>query len=343
MFIDHAEIEVAAGDGGSGCVSFRREKRVPRGGPDGGDGGDGGDVVLIADPQLGTLLDYHYRRHYRAKRGQHGQGKNKTGASGADLELRVPVGTTVRDAATGERLGELMSADERCVVARGGRGGRGNAAFATPTHQAPREWEAGETGEHRRVELELKLIADVGLIGQPNAGKSTLLGALSAARPKVAAYPFTTLAPNLGVIQLSGGRTVVVADIPGIIEGAHEGKGLGLQFLQHIERTRVLAYLIPVETEDPQGEYDLLRQELGEYSPELLARPHCIVLTKVDLLTDGRDLPRIQAPEAWERYAVSGLTGQGLQGLAEGLWSAVHGVDVSENEGDSPRNEVPPP
>ncbi len=296
---------------------------MPRGGPDGGDGGRGGDVVLIADPQLSTLLDYHYKQQYRAERGQHGQGKNKTGASGADMVLRIPPGTVVKDADTGEVLAELVRAGDRFVAARGGRGGRGNAAFATPTHQAPRDHEPGEAGVERRIELELKLIADVGLVGQPNAGKSTLLAALSAARPKIAAYPFTTLEPNLGVLQLSEGRTLVLADIPGIIEGAHEGKGLGLRFLRHIERTRTLAYLIPVDAEDPQGEYELLRRELAEYSAELAGKPHCIVLCKADLLVGDSRPPTLAAPNAFATYLVSGVARTGLQELGEGLWRAV--------------------
>lgn len=332
MLIDQAVIHVRGGDGGSGCVSFRREKYVPRGGPDGGDGGDGGDVVLIADSHLSTLLDYQYRQQYRAERGQHGQGKKRTGASGADLELRVPPGTVVRDADAGEFLGELVRAGDRLVVARGGRGGRGNAAFATPTHRAPREHEPGASGKERRIELELKLIADVGLVGQPNAGKSTLLAALSAARPKIAAYPFTTLEPNLGVVELSEGRALVVADIPGIIEGAHEGKGLGLRFLRHIERTRTLAYLIPVDVEDPQAEYELLRRELAAYSRELAGKPHCIVFSKADLMGPDDAPPNVTATDAFATYLVSGVTRAGLQELAEGLWLAVDRQIAAERD-----------
>ncbi|UCC72369.1 MAG: GTPase ObgE [Gemmatimonadota bacterium] len=323
MLIDHAVIHVRSGDGGNGCLSFRREKYVPRGGPDGGDGGDGGDVVLIADPQLTTLLDYHYKQQYRAQRGRHGQGKNRTGASGEDMVLRVPPGTVVRDTDTREFLGELLKPGDRCVVAQGGRGGRGNASFATPTRQAPREHEPGQPGVERRIELELKLIADVGLVGQPNAGKSTLLAAMSAARPKIADYPFTTLEPHLGVVQLSEGRTMVMADIPGIIEGAHEGKGLGLKFLRHIERTRTLAYLIPVDIEDPQAEYELLRRELAEYSGELAAKPHCVVLSKIDLLAPDGVVPEISAPYSFKSFAVSGVTRTGLEQLADALWEAV--------------------
>jgi GTP-binding protein len=334
MLIDLAVIDVRSGDGGSGCVSFRREKYVPRGGPDGGDGGRGGDVVLVADSQLTTLLDYHYKRQYRAERGRHGQGKNRTGASGGDIELRVPPGTVVRDAETREWLGELLKPGTRCVVAKGGRGGRGNASYATATHQAPREHEPGHPGVERRIELELKLIADVGLVGQPNAGKSTLLAAMSAARPKIAAYPFTTLEPHLGVVQLSQGRSMVMADIPGIIEGAHEGKGLGLKFLRHIERTRTLAYLVPVDVADAQAEYELLRRELAEHSEELADKPHCIVLSKSDLL-DGVEEPEFAAPESFATYLASGVTRSGLQELAEGLWRAVRReVETADGETD---------
>ncbi len=335
MLIDHALIYVYSGDGGNGCLSFRREKYVPRGGPDGGDGGRGGDVVLVADPQLNTLLDYQYKQQYKAKRGLHGQGKNRTGASGEDLVLGVPPGTVVRDAETGEFLGELVKPGDLCVVAAGGRGGRGNAAFVSSTHQAPREHEPGQPGVERRIELELKLIADVGLVGQPNAGKSTLLAAMSAARPKIAAYPFTTLEPNLGVVQLSEGRTMVMADIPGIIEGAHEGKGLGLKFLRHIERTRTLAYLIPVDIEDPQAEYELLRKELEVYSGELASKSHCIILSKADLLPPDGEPPAVSAPDAERTYLVSGVTRSGLAELAEGLWVVVRREMAAEEAFDA--------
>ncbi|HET8650545.1 MAG TPA: GTPase ObgE, partial [Gemmatimonadales bacterium] len=240
MFIDRAVVQVIAGTGGSGACSFARFKYKPKAGPDGGDGGRGGSIYLRADGNLSTLLDYRYRTIWKAERGQHGKGKSMTGASADDITLPVPPGTEVRDADTGEFLGELIEPGDTLLVARGGRGGRGNARFATPTHQAPREWEPGEEGAERRLELLLKLLADVGLVGEPNAGKSTLLSVISAARPKIADYPFTTLEPQLGVVALAGNRTYVVADIPGIIEGAHTGKGLGLKFLQHIERTGVL-------------------------------------------------------------------------------------------------------
>jgi GTPase len=323
MFVDYTEIQVVAGTGGSGAEAFRREMGVPLGGPSGGDGGRGGSVVLRADAQLWTLLDYRYQQHYRAERGQHGQGKNRTGKDGADLMLRVPVGTTVRDAETGELLGELTEEGTEIVVAKGGRGGRGNARFATPTRQAPRHWEPGAEGEERRIALELRLIADVGLVGQPNAGKSTLLAAVSAATPKIADYPFTTLTPNLGVVSLPGTRTFVLADIPGIIEGAHEGKGLGHRFLRHIERTRTLAFLIPLDAGDVQAEYELLRSELREYSDDLADKPHCVVLTKADMLAKDAAAPRLDAPEAWGQFVISAVARRGLPELLEALWARV--------------------
>jgi GTPase len=335
MFVDYTEIQVVAGTGGSGAEAFRRESGVPLGGPSGGDGGRGGDVVLHADAQLWTLLDYRYQQHYRAERGQHGQGKNRTGRDGADLVLRVPVGTVVRDAETGELIGELEDDGQTLVVARGGRGGRGNAQFATPTRQAPRHWEPGAEGEERRISLELKLIADVGLVGQPNAGKSTLLASVSAATPKIADYPFTTITPNLGVVSLSGSRTFVIADIPGIIEGAHEGKGLGHRFLRHIERTRTLAYLIPLDAPDLDEEYALLRGELRRYSDELADRPHCVVVTKMDLLGPDAEAPRIDAPDAWGHFAISAVSRRGLVELLEALWQHVQDV-ITEEAPDGP-------
>lgn len=319
MFVDRAVVELTAGTGGSGAESFRRESGVPRGGPNGGDGGRGGDIVLVADDQLSTLLDYSYRRHYKAKRGQHGMGSNKTGRAGENLELKVPPGTVVRDADTGDLIGELLEPGDRLVAAKGGRGGRGNARFATSTQQAPRRWEPGEEGEERRVELVLKLIADVGLVGEPNAGKSTFLSVVTRARPKVADYPFTTLTPNLGVVELSDFRTFVIADIPGIIEGAHEGKGLGHQFLRHVERTRTLALMVPLDAEDPAAEYERLRVELESYSPELAGKPHCLVFTKADLLPDPDAMPEVEAPEAWGRFMVSSVSRVGLPALLEAL------------------------
>ncbi len=321
MFLDQAQIEVEAGHGGEGVVSFRRESYEPHGGPDGGDGGSGGDVIVEVDPQLSTLLDYRYRRQYRAEAGNKGQGSNKTGRSGEDLVLRVPPGTVVRDQETGEVIGELLEPGERIVAARGGRGGKGNAFFATATNQAPRKSQPGEEGEARRIELELKLIADVGLVGEPNAGKSTFLASVSRATPKVADYPFTTLTPNLGVVQLTGSRTFVIADIPGIIEGAHEGKGLGLQFLRHIERTRTLALFIPADALEPQEEYEKLRAELRSYSEELAAKPHCVVFTKSDLLPPDWPDPRVDAPDAWGQFVISAVAQRGLPELLEALWA----------------------
>jgi GTP-binding protein len=319
MFIDRVVVNVEAGTGGSGITSFRREKFVPLGGPDGGDGGRGGDVIVVGDSNLNTLLDYTYRDSWTAERGDHGSGSNKSGRSGADVVLPVPPGTVVRDADTRELLGEVLVSGQSIVVARGGRGGKGNAFFATATHQSPREWQPGEDGEKRRLELELKLIADVGLVGQPNAGKSTLLSVISAARPKIADYPFTTLAPNLGVVQLSDSRTFVVADIPGIIEGAHEGKGLGLQFLRHIERTRILAFLIPIDALDWQAEYDQLRHEVRSYSTELAAKPHFVVFTKLDLL--GEDyVPPIETEGASGVFSVSAAGRLGLDPLLAAWW-----------------------
>jgi GTP-binding protein len=273
-----------------------------------------------ADANLATLLDYRYHTQWKAERGQHGKGKNMTGKSGADVSLPVPPGTEVRDPDTGELLGELVEPGQTLLVGRGGRGGRGNQHFATPTHQSPREWEPGEQGQERNIELVLKLIADVGLLGEPNAGKSTLLSVISAARPKVADYPFTTLEPHLGVVGLAGHRSFVVADIPGIIEGAHAGKGLGLRFLQHVERTRVLAVLVPVDSPDPQATYDLLRREAVLYSPELAEKPHVVVLTKADLLAPGTRHPSIRTEAGAPVVALSAISRQGLPELLELLW-----------------------
>jgi GTP-binding protein len=338
VFVDRAVIEVVAGTGGSGSEAMRRESGVPRGGPAGGDGGKGGDVVLVADGQLSTLLDYSYRRHYKADRGKHGEGSNRTGRSGDDLLLRVPPGTVAYDADTDELLGELLEDGERLVVARGGRGGRGNARFKTATNQAPRRWEPGEEGEERTVRLELKLIADVGLVGEPNAGKSTLLAAVTAARPKVAEYPFTTLEPNLGVVQLPGFRSFVMADIPGIIEGAHEGRGLGHQFLRHIERTRVLLLVIPIDVEDVQAEYERLRVELEAYSRDLADTPFLVGLSKTDLLGPGDAPPGVDAPDALGVVSFSAVSKTGLTPLIERLWEASRAV-VAQERGSEGEDE----
>ena len=324
MFIDRVVVNVEAGTGGSGASSFRREKFVPMGGPDGGDGGRGGDIIVRGDDNLATLLDYTYRDSWTAERGEHGMGSNKTGRSGENVVLPVPPGTVIREK-DGDVIGEVLGHGDEIVVARGGRGGKGNAFFATSTHQSPREWQPGEEGERRTLELELKLIADVGLVGKPNAGKSTLLSVISAARPKIADYPFTTLSPNLGVVQLTDARTFVVADIPGIIEGAHEGKGLGLQFLRHVERTRILAFLIPIDAMDWQQEYDDLRREVESYSAELAQKPHCVVFTKLDLL--GEDfVPPIEAPDAFGSFSISAAARTGLDPLLAGWWRQLLGI-----------------
>src|SRR5471032_3340570 len=286
MFIDEVRILVKAGDGGNGCLAFRREKYVPRGGPSGGDGGRGGDVILVASQQANTLLHFRFNPEHKAERGRHGEGSQRTGAEGHTIEVKVPVGTVVYDEMTGERLYDFTHADERFTVARGGRGGRGNQHFATSTHQAPTEHEPGGPGEEKRLRLELKLLADVGLVGFPNAGKSTLISRISAARPKIADYPFTTLEPYLGVVQLENFRSFVVADIPGLIEGAHLGHGLGHEFLRHIERTRLLIHLVdalPIDGSDPVANYRAIRGELEQYSPALANRPEVLVLTKMDL------------------------------------------------------------
>src|SRR4051812_10407630 len=322
MFIDRVIVRVTAGNGGSGIVSFRREKFTPMGGPDGGDGGKGGDVIIRADNNLSTLLDYTYRDAWQAESGAHGSGSNKTGRSGDDIVLPVPPGTVVRNHDTGEVLAEVMENGDSFVVAHGGRGGKGNTWFATSIHRSPREWQPGEDGESIALELELKLIAEVGLVGQPNAGKSTLLSVISAATPKIGDYPFTTLAPNLGVVQLSDSRTFVVADIPGIIEGAHEGKGLGLQFLRHIERTRLLAFLVPIDALDWQVEYDQLRHEIAAYSSELGDKPHCVVFTKMDLLGEDEP-PPIEAPDAFGVFAISAAGRSGLEELKLAWWREV--------------------
>lgn len=321
--VDRVVVKVIAGTGGSGASSFARFKYVPKGGPDGGDGGNGGSVFVVADSNLSTLLDYRYQTVWKAERGQHGKGKTQTGSSGDDVTLPVPPGTVIRDVASGELLGELLESGERVRVANGGRGGRGNARFASPTHRAPREWEPGAAGEERELEFELKLIADVGLVGEPNAGKSTLLSVISAARPKIADYPFTTLEPNLGVVSMGDSRTFVVADIPGIIEGAHLGKGLGLTFLRHVERTRVLAFMISLESADPDQAYQRLRAEVRAYSQALFDKPHLVVLTKRDLIAPEDPLPDIEALNARAVLAISAAAGFGLDELKRVLWRLV--------------------
>ncbi|UCE04422.1 MAG: GTPase ObgE [bacterium] len=328
MFIDHAKISVTAGNGGHGVVSFRREKYVPKGGPNGGDGGKGGDVIILADSILQTLLDFRYKRKFKAKSGKHGQGANKTGRSGQNLIIRVPRGTLIKDDETGDVLADLVADNQQVVVAKGGKGGRGNAHFATATNQTPRYAEPGEEGESKQIVLELKLIADVGLIGLPNAGKSTLLSRLSAARPKIADYPFTTLTPNLGIVTYKEHLSFVMADIPGLIEGAHEGKGLGLEFLRHIERTKVIAFLIESISEDIFQVYQVLRNELRLYNCELLTRPSIIVLTKSDLIPseDSKSLElkkRLDIP----CLKISAFTRKGLEELKVTIWHLIDQYD----------------
>ncbi len=338
-FVDQVKIYVEAGNGGAGCVSFRREKYVPRGGPDGGDGGDGGDVILIADPQVHTLYDFHHQVHFKAENGRPGRGKKMKGKDGEDLILRVPVGTVVKDAETGEILGDLVKPGQRLLVAKGGKGGRGNAHFATPTRQAPRFAEPGTPGERRWLILELKLIADVGLVGLPNAGKSTFLSVVTSARPKIADYPFTTLEPNLGVVYLPDGETFVVADIPGLIEGAHRGVGLGHDFLRHIERTRVLLFILDISRDrEIVRDFELLREELRLYNPSLLEKPFLIALNKIDLLPEGKRLTEVEELRALfpeelrlKIYPISAVTGEGIRPLLYALAELIKEARKEEN------------
>ena len=315
MFIDYVKIRVKSGQGGSGCMSFHREKYVDKGGPDGGDGGRGGSVILKANQQLRTLQDFTYQKEYAAKRGQHGMGSNKHGKSAVDITLEVPVGTVVKDAETGELLADIIYDGQEFVVAKGGKGGRGNARFATPTHRSPREWEVGDPGQDILIELELKLIADIGLVGLPNAGKSTLLSVISSAKPKIAGYPFTTLQPNLGIVRWREFSSFVVADIPGLIEGAHEGKGLGHQFLRHIERTRALAYLIDISDEDPQSTFKILYNELKNYSKQLIQKPAIIVITKID--TQSEPVTKIKLKTKLRVLYISSISGKNIDLLKE--------------------------
>ncbi len=325
-FVDIARISVKAGHGGVGCVSFRREKFVPKGGPDGGDGGRGGSIIVRANRHLTSLLDYHYRNQYKAHRGEHGLGARRTGKSAEDIVLEVPVGTLIRDAATNEPVADLIEHGQEVVVAHGGRGGRGNAAFATATNQAPRHYELGDDGEEAELELELKLLADVGLVGLPNAGKSTLISVITAARPKIADYPFTTLIPNLGIVRAGEGASFVVADIPGLIAGAHLGKGLGIQFLRHIERTRVLVFLLDGTNPDPKSDYDVLLGELRAFDPSLLKKPRIVVLTKMDAI-DPRHRKHLLAalPTRVIRHAISAVTGDGVKALVSDMAKKVRG------------------
>ena len=325
MFVDEAIITVKAGDGGNGCVAFRREKFVPRGGPSGGDGGKGGDIILQSSQQHNTLIHFRFNPEHKAGRGRHGEGSKRTGRDGEDSVLRVPVGCLVEDAESGEKLFDFDQPDQTFLVARGGRGGRGNARFATSTHRAPREHEPGGEGEFRRLQLILKLLADVGLVGLPNIGKSSLLSRISAAHPKIADYPFTTLEPCLGVVRVGEEESYVVADIPGLIEGAHEGHGLGTRFLRHIERTRLLAHLIDVSdlaSPNPERDFEIILSELQSFSGDLAARPMLLVASRIDLAGDGKRLRAVEqlaAERSLPFFAVSSATGRGLEDLKTGM------------------------
>lgn len=338
MFVDEVDIHVKAGDGGNGCMAFRREKFVPKGGPSGGDGGDGGSIYLVASPHHNTLVTYRFHPEFKAERGRHGEGSNRTGATGHDLELEVPPGTVVYEKTPdGDRilLADLTEVGQRVLVARGGRGGRGNARFATSTNRAPRRTEPGTEGEARTLQLQLKLLADVGLVGFPNAGKSTLISLISAARPKIADYPFTTLTPNLGVVSLSGDRSFVVADVPGLIEGAHEGQGLGHQFLSHLERTKVLVHVIDMsETgRDPVHDFDVIARELAlfagrgdETAVALADKPQLAAANKVDAMPDPAALDRLRKHLAGlgvPLFPISAATGDGIAPLLEAMWEHV--------------------
>jgi GTP-binding protein len=326
LFVDQVTVTLKAGRGGNGCVSFRREARVPKGGPDGGHGGDGGSIILVADENISSLAYFRFYPIIKAKNGAPGEGSNRTGKRGPEVRLGVPVGTVVKDADGGEVLADLDAHGRTFVAARGGRGGRGNASYATSTHQTPREWQPGRPGEEKQLFLELKLIADVGLVGFPNAGKSTLISRISAARPVIADYPFTTLAPNLGVVDVGEYRSFVVADIPGLIEGAHLGQGLGIRFLRHIERTKLLVHVIdvsPYSGRDPVDDYKVIMKELEAFSPEVAARPQVLAANKVDLLGDDKDrltrLKRLAARRKIPLFAVSALKREGLRPLVEAL------------------------
>lgn len=329
-FIDEAKIYVKAGDGGRGCVSFRREKFVPRGGPNGGDGGNGADVVMIAKRNMTSLLDHRYQQHYRAKRGVHGKGKDQHGKNAEDLLIPVPLGTMVKNFETGAFYGDLTEDGQTLVVAKGGKGGRGNARFVTATNQAPKEAEPGTPGEEKTLKLELKLLADVGLLGFPNAGKSTLISTISSARPKIADYPFTTLVPNLGVVSYGDGATFVLADIPGIIEGAHEGAGLGIQFLKHIERTKILVHLLdlsPITQRDPIEDYEKLNHELKSFSEELSKKPQIVALNKIDITEAREELERLEKhfnDLGIKTFPISSATGEGTKEL---VWEVAREVE----------------
>jgi GTP-binding protein len=340
MFIDEAKIRVKAGDGGNGCMAFRREKFVPRGGPSGGDGGNGGDVIMVSSQRHNTLIHFRFNPEHKADRGRHGEGSNCTGKEGEDLVLQVPVGTSVYDDETGELIHDFAHPDEQVVIARGGRGGRGNQHFATPTHQAPREHELGRSGEERVYRLELKLLADVGLVGYPNVGKSTLISVISAAKPKIADYPFTTLAPNLGVVSIGEApheESYVVADIPGLIEGAHLGAGLGIQFLRHIERTRVLVHLVDVSDDsgrdNPVEDFKVIAAELASFGHGLDEKPVILAATKADVANPEK-LKKLQAMAKRRKlplYLISAVTGEGIEKLKYAIGAHVRTLRDEEH------------
>lgn len=339
MFVDEVDIHVLAGSGGAGALSFRREKFIPRGGPDGGDGGAGGSIYIVATPTKNTLVDFRFHPEFKAKRGGHGEGSNRTGQTSSDLEIGVPPGTLIfeKDPAGGLTLiADLAEEGQRVMVAKGGRGGRGNARFVSSTNRAPRRVEPGEDGEEKQLRLQLKLIADVGLIGFPNAGKSTLISRISAAKPKIAAYPFTTLQPNLGVVTLGGDRSFVVADVPGLIKGAHEGTGLGHQFLRHIERTKVLIHLVDVSGSsgrDPIDDFDTIIEELRLFDPKVAAKPQIVAANKIDAVDDAS---RVKALERHVKkrklpfHRISGVTGAGIEALLEAAWREIASVRGAE-------------
>lgn len=337
-FIDEAVIEVKAGDGGNGCVSFRREKYVPKGGPDGGDGGRGGNIYMRVDEGMKTLLDLKLKRHFRAGRGEHGRGKQMNGAAGKDVVIKVPAGTVVHDEETNIRVADLVGHGAEVMVAKGGKGGRGNARFATSTNRAPRRSEKGEKGECKRLRLELKLLADAALIGMPNAGKSTLISVISAARPKIADYPFTTTTPNLGVIYVGWGESFTVADIPGLIENAHEGAGLGIRFLRHIERTRLLVHLIDLAdpvNKNPLNSYDVIRAELGSYDVSLLDKPEIIVFTKMDI-PSAREKAEVAETVFLARgksvVKISAVTHEGLDILVRKMYDKIKEITLCRKD-----------
>ena len=339
-FIDEVKIRVIAGDGGRGCVSFRREKFVPRGGPSGGNGGGGGDVIAVADPQLTTLLDLRYQKLYKAGRGQHGMGSDCHGHRGDDRVIKVPVGTMIRDGATDELIGDLQAAGERVTVARGGRGGKGNAHFVSSTNRSPRFAQPGEPGEERELDIELRLLADVGIIGLPNAGKSTLISVISSVRPKIADYPFTTLVPNLGVVGYDD-KSFVVADIPGLIEGAHQGHGLGHKFLRHVTRTSLLIHLIDgsqIDSDDSLKDWRTVNEELALFDPALAQKPQIVVINKIDL-AEAREHARAFAKEIPERYRplylISAATTEGVQTLVQTVGRKIAALKQTETRNDA--------